>query len=844
MSKTFLFYSVSGLSFERNKILDSSRKRGLACTLNNINMEVCIMVKRSKIARKLMAFASIFLLLLYFGHILPASVHAQETDISSFSIFATNNVTLDPNTAVMSGQIGAQNVGSVIAIEQDVFLEDGASIIGDTIEIGEGASVGDVYYNILDNNGTIRGNFFTPLVIPLDVTLPQFPTPAPNQDDREVQQNQTLTLQPGSYGNVVADEKATLILTGGTYHMESLSLDSESDLLFQGPTELIINNRFISDSRVIIGPDSGSGISASDILIYVNGQDDIVNSVILYVITIRQDGTVKANIFAPNGTIWFDSNVEGSLIGNDVYAEEYVQVTLNSGFGGQTGNDDLDGDGFTVNQGDCNDNDAAINPAAQEICDGVDNNCDGQIDEGVKTTYYQDSDGDGYGNPGVSTEACEQPAGYVTENTDCNDSDVNEHPDQTWYKDADGDLYSDGTTDTASCARPVGYKTVAELTSATGDCNDNEASINPAAQEDCDGVDNNCDSQIDEGVQTTYYADTDSDGYGDPNNTVLDCALPSGYVTDNTDCDDTDNTVNPGETEIVGNGKDDDCNPLTPDDVSVTDISITSPIDLSTINSSNIIVKGTINTSAEEIGIKVNGILAEIVGNEFVANGIFLELGENTLTAVATDKDGNTSTDSITVYTDVYQNLVSLSANKTSGVSPLDVKFSIDTQISNPITSYEMDYDGDGTIDQTIVDLDNVLYTYNQTGIYYPTITVTDDQASQYTDTVAITILSLDEMDVFFKAKWEDLRTSFISGNIDSAVALFDKGFREVYREQFNGLSSILNTIGNELGYLRFVSIGDNRAEYEIIVTREGVTYSYFLLFVRDQDGLWNIRAF
>ena len=105
--------------------------------------------------------------------------------------------------------------------------------------------------------------------------------------------------------------------------------------MFQGSTELIINNRFVSDSKVIIGPDSGSGISASDILIYVNGQDDIDNSVILYVITIRQDGNVKANIFAPNGTIWFDSNVEGSLIGKDVYTEEYVQVTLNSGFGGQ-----------------------------------------------------------------------------------------------------------------------------------------------------------------------------------------------------------------------------------------------------------------------------------------------------------------------------------------------------------------------------------------------------------------------------------------------------------------------------------------------------------------------------
>ena len=141
--------------------------------------------------------------------ILPTFTANATTELSSFSIFATNNVTLDPNTEVLSGQIGGQNAGSEIVIEQDVFLEDGVSIMGDSVEIGEGASVDDVYYNFLDNDGTIRGNIFTPLVIPLDVTLPQFPTPAPNQDDREVQENQTLTLQPGSYGNVVADEKAT-----------------------------------------------------------------------------------------------------------------------------------------------------------------------------------------------------------------------------------------------------------------------------------------------------------------------------------------------------------------------------------------------------------------------------------------------------------------------------------------------------------------------------------------------------------------------------------------------------------------------------------------------------------
>ena len=91
------------------------------------------------------------------------------------------------------------------------------------------------------------------------------------------------------------------------------------------------------------------------------------------------------------------------------------------------------------------------------------------------------------------------------------------------------------------------------------DCNDNDPAINPGATEVCDGVDNNCDGQIDEGVKTTFYADTDGDGFGDPNNSMEDCTQPTGYVTDNTDCDDTDKDINPGAFDIPGNLIDEDC---------------------------------------------------------------------------------------------------------------------------------------------------------------------------------------------------------------------------------------------------------------------------------------------
>jgi hypothetical protein len=126
--------------------------------------------------------------------------------------------------------------------------------------------------------------------------------------------------------------------------------------------------------------------------------------------------------------------------------------------------------------------------------------------------------------------------------------------------DADGDGYSDGTS-TTDCLRPTDYFLASELTATSGDCNDNDSTINPGASEVCDGVDNNCNMQIDEGVQNTYYADNDMDGFGDPNNTVLACELPAGFVTDDSDCDDNNASVNPEATEIC-NGIDDNCDGL------------------------------------------------------------------------------------------------------------------------------------------------------------------------------------------------------------------------------------------------------------------------------------------
>ena len=170
--------------------------------------------------------------------------------------------------------------------------------------------------------------------------------------------------------------------------------------------------------------------------------------------------------------------------------------------------------GLVANNDDCDDSDPDLSPSSAELCDEIDNDCNGVIDDESALPYqwwYEDNDEDGYGDPDDAFYACAQPEETVANDLDCDDGDDDTNPDAT---------------------------------------------------EMCDGDDNDCDGLTDEedaADAIEFYADDDGDGYGDADDTSYACSLPEDHASNDIDCDDHDDDVYPGADETWYDGEDSDC---------------------------------------------------------------------------------------------------------------------------------------------------------------------------------------------------------------------------------------------------------------------------------------------
>ncbi len=235
------------------------------------------------------------------------------------------------------------------------------------------------------------------------------------------------------------------------------------------------------------------------------------------------------------------------------------------------GKEDCDpGEGWSPIPGDCQDSDPAINPDAEEVCDGMDNDCDGRVDADAvdALTWYEDADQDNFGTPESGQQACEQPFGTVLDATDCDDTSMDIYPGapeeiangvdsdcdgmEICYEDLDGDLY--GTYNVVnssdlSCSS-------GGVSSKNTDCDDTDLYIYPGASETtADGVDSDCDTE------EICYVDSDGDTYGSTSTTAspdLDCT-GTGEADNDDDCNDGTASISPDAEELPADGVDSDC---------------------------------------------------------------------------------------------------------------------------------------------------------------------------------------------------------------------------------------------------------------------------------------------
>jgi len=225
--------------------------------------------------------------------------------------------------------------------------------------------------------------------------------------------------------------------------------------------------------------------------------------------------------------------------------------------------------------------------------------------------------------------------------------------------------------------------------------------------------------------------------------------------------------------------------------------------------------------------------------------------GDNTITVIATDQNSGKHQTSV-IVTGVTGDNVTLQASpnagiptlKASGQTLLDVALFTTTAISNPVKSYAWDFNGSGANQLTCYSHANVTASYEQVGLYLTKVAVTDTVGNVYADTVIVNVVDRTEMNNLFTQKWNSMKSSLAAGNISDAISNFTDVSKDSFNQRFTGISSSLPLLVGNMGSFNLVKMTDNIAECDLRYVKNGVEYSFQVLFIRDEKGNWGILSF
>lgn len=432
----------------------------------------------------------ITVLLLFLFPFYHLSYPAGFIEVPPVVLFGVRGLLIGQNAIATGAAVvsGADiQIGNNALVQGDVFAE-GDLFLFNGAEIDGDVTLGGIA--TLRKKAAITGDLNENSVELPEVAFPPFEAPAPSEVDIAVPDGETLTLPAGAYRDIEIGAEATLILPGGQYDLVTWTSHPDATLVIDGTVTLILEGPFdlFPNVRVLL---NRPALEPSDFVLFVSSAG---------ISKIGQNADFRGLVYAPNGTLHIEQNASatGIFMADEVVVEQNAEV--------------------------------AFSPEClpePEICDDrIDQDCD-RFDLDCRDA---DQDNDG-----------------VTPNEgDCDDFNPAITSAPTFFADADLDSFGDPNSAVVACFQPDGF------VSNSLDCNDLNPFVHPGVPEICDGSDDNCDGLADNDAvdASTWYADLDGDGFGNPGSTTTACARPEGFTSDNTDCNDSVSASHPGASEI------------------------------------------------------------------------------------------------------------------------------------------------------------------------------------------------------------------------------------------------------------------------------------------------------
>ena len=275
--------------------------------------------------------------------------------------------------------------------------------------------------------------------------------------------------------------------------------------------------------------------------------------------------------------------------------------------------------------------------------------------------------------------------------------------------------------------------------------------------------------------------------------------------------------------------------------VSALRVTITEPAGAVTVPAGMLLVRGVVEARGAEVGITVNGIAAAVQGTTFAAE-VPITVETTSLTAVASTATGAVANHTMALAVSSSAAMLVLRVAPAMGIAPLVVVFSV-AATTEP-AGVELDADGDGRVDVAGPSLDGRTFVYVQPGLYVATATITDGLGGKTTTRTLVQVYDRASLDSVLRAKWTGLKAALRAGDVSRGLEAVALSARDDYRDLLTALGPQLGTIDAILTEIHAVAFHEEAAEYQMIRVDGGVRLSYFVLFVRDGDGIWRLKFF